>query len=137
MKPLKGFVFLLALFLIAVRASAQVPAVPASGAVSQTEIQLAQWAITQGGLVVVVLVVIWSYRRDFHRIFQSEYQRTQELILTVQASTSALTMHAEMMRERASADREHVKAFTELTGVIKRCEAAQVLFDDRLKEPGR
>jgi hypothetical protein len=137
MKPLKGFVFLLALFLIAVRASAQAGTTVGSPVLNATEVQLFQWAVTQGGLVVVVLVVIWSYRRDFHRVFQSETQRSQELIMTLQSSTTALTMHAEMMRERAHAERDQIKAFTELAGAVKRCEVAQHLFEDRERNSGR
>jgi hypothetical protein len=136
MRPIKGVVFLLALFLISVRAAAQVPAAAPSGAIGQTEIQLAQWAVTQGGLVLVVLVVIWSYRRDFHRIFQAESERTQALLSTVQASTAALTMHAEAMRDRSSSDREHAAAYRELALSVQKCEVAREVLDKqgRLKD---
>lgn len=130
MKPLKGFLFLLCLFLISIRASAQVPAVSTTGAISPTEMQLAQWAITQGGLVVVVLVIIWSYRRDFHRIFQSEHERSKELIMALEASTSALSTHAEMMRNVAQADRDSAKAFQDLAATVRACEAVRDTFND-------
>jgi len=128
MKPLKSVIFLLALFLIAVRASAQVPVPPPGSPISQTEIQLLQWAITQGGLVAVVLVVVWSYRRDFHRIFQSENERTRELLVALEGSTTALSAHAEVMRQRADADRDFSKAFLELSASVRACEAVREVF---------
>lgn len=134
MKPVKGLIFVVALLLMALRAAAaQGGAVAGQAPVTQTEMQLAQWAVTQGGLVVVVLVVVWSYRRDFHRIFQSENTRTNELILALQGSTAALTAHAELMRQNADSDREHAKAFLELSAAVRACEAVRDVFQDAQK----
>jgi hypothetical protein len=113
-----------ALLIFSVRATAQ-GALPAPTTLAGAEIQLLQWGVTQGGLVAVVLVVIWSYRRDFHRLFGAENVRSLELIKALQASTNVMASHAELMREQATADREHAKAFQDLSTSIRQCEAVR------------
>ncbi len=96
-----------------------------------SDTEMLQWAVTQGGLVLVVLVVVWSYRRDFTRLFAVERERTSELLLALQQSTTALATHAEMMREASAAGRDQARAFTELSGSVKTCEMVRELMGDR------
>lgn len=112
-------------------AASQISTVAAPSAGPSKEIELLQWGVTQGGLVLVVLVVVWSYRRDFQRVFDAERTKSSELLLALQASTTALTSHAEMLRENSSAAHEQAKALMELSGRVKTCELAQSIFSDR------
>jgi hypothetical protein len=132
MSRLRPIILTLALLAFSLRAQAQtalnLTSPPQSGSV---EVQLLQWAVTQGGLVLVVLVVVWSYRRDFQRLFAAENGRTTELMLALQNASSALAAHAETMRDQASADREQAKAFVELAGSVKTCEAVREVFSER------
>ncbi|MEN6605919.1 MAG: hypothetical protein ABFD60_01650 [Bryobacteraceae bacterium] len=120
----------LCLVLIGLRASAQT-LTPAIGVAGPAETQLFQWAVTQGGLVLVVLVVVWSYRRDFSRIFNVEKERTTELLLALQQSSSALAMHAELMRSQADSAREQAKAFFDLAGSVRTCEVVREVLKDQ------
>lgn len=38
---------------------------------------LFKWAVTQGGLVLVVLVVFWTYRRDLQRIAAKDAEKLE------------------------------------------------------------
>lgn len=127
-RTLRGPILTLLLILLGWNASANelVTEVPA-----QRNIELLQWAVTQGGLVVVILVVVWSYRRDFQRVFSREDDKSHELIIALQASSTAMTSHAEMMRENAHAAREQAKAFSELAGRVQACELARQIFEDK------
>lgn len=65
-----------------------------------TEIDLVKWAFTQGGLMVVLLVVLISYRRDFFRkqeIKQSEIDLLKEdkrmLARVLERNADAMTQH--------------------------------------------
>lgn len=37
-----------------------------------------RWALTQGGLVLVLIIMGWSYRRDLVRVAKEEEERTRE-----------------------------------------------------------
>ncbi len=49
-----------------------------------------RWVLTQGGLAVVVLVVLWSYRKDLTRIQAKDQEKTELLIDLVRNVTVAL-----------------------------------------------
>lgn len=36
--------------------------------VGSTDLDLVKWGLTQGGLVLVTLVILWSYRKDFKSV---------------------------------------------------------------------
>jgi hypothetical protein len=62
---------------------------------SSTEIEFYKWAVTQGGLVLVILVVLWTYRRDMQRISAKDAEKTEILTdlvadskVAIQAATS-------------------------------------------------
>jgi hypothetical protein len=59
------------------------------------EADFLKWALTQGGLVLVLIVVFWSYRRDFVGILRQEQERTKILTDLVSQSTVALTRMAD------------------------------------------
>ena len=118
-----------ALLLLSLRAAhgsepGPVPGMPAAN----WEIQLFQWAVTQGGLVVVVLWGGWQWRRDYQRVFQFERERTQELLITITRAIDAMATHAELIRDQNAAYREQAKAFSDLSGTVRACEAVRDIF---------
>jgi hypothetical protein len=48
-----------------------------------------RWAIIQGGLLVALLIVLWSYRKDLVGVLASERERSSVLIELVKNSTAA------------------------------------------------
>lgn len=57
---------------------------------SAVESDFVKWALTQGGLTIVLLGTLWSYRRDMTRGLREEQARTQVLTALVEKSTEAL-----------------------------------------------
>ena len=68
-----------------------------------TEPDLLRYAITQGGLLAVVLVLLWSYRRDFLRIQQKDDDKIALLTTLVADNTVATTRTAEATHRLAKA----------------------------------
>jgi hypothetical protein len=58
-----------------------------------------KWALTQGGLTVVLLFTLWSYRRDLARVIREEEARTQVLTSIVEKSTAALVHMADEVND--------------------------------------
>lgn len=54
------------------------------------ETTLLKYAITQGGLALVLLVVFWSYRRDLARIELRDQEKLQIVTTLVEKNTAAL-----------------------------------------------
>ena len=48
-----------------------------------------RWAIIQGGLLVALLIVLWSYRKDLVGALSAERERSTVLIELVKSSTAA------------------------------------------------
>lgn len=48
-----------------------------------------RWAIIQGGLLVALLIVLWSYRKDLVGALAAERERATVLIELVRSSTAA------------------------------------------------
>lgn len=57
--------------------------------VLETQEDLIRFALTQGGLFIALLVVLWSYRRDFLRKEAKAVREGSELKEIVQANTAA------------------------------------------------
>ena len=55
--------------------SDMVPAV----AVSPSLLGLLQYAVKEGGLTLVVLILVWSYRRDFVQVFEAFREKLDNL----------------------------------------------------------
>lgn len=49
------------------------------------EIDLVKWAFTQGALALVLIVVLWSYRRDYARIIAKDERDTAVQFATLTA----------------------------------------------------
>lgn len=54
------------------------------------ETTLIKYAVTQGGLALVLLVVFWSYRRDLSRIEVRDQEKLQIVTFLVEKNTAAL-----------------------------------------------
>lgn len=54
------------------------------------ETTLLKYAVTQGGLAIVLLVVFWSYRRDLARIEVRDQEKLQIVTTLVEKNTAAL-----------------------------------------------
>lgn len=130
MTRFRGLLLVVCLLMLAWNASAgTVIPLATDGVPPTSETALFQWAVTQGGLVVVVLVVVWSYRRDFSRLFASERQKSGELMIALQQSTAAIATHAEMMRDQTLALREQARAFSDLSGSVQTCKVVRDIIE--------
>jgi len=59
------------------------------------QVDFIKWILTQGGLVVVLLAIVWSYRRDLVTVVKQGDERNKILIDLVRENTAALTKHAD------------------------------------------
>lgn len=62
-----------------------------SSGVGAGEIDLVKWAFTQGALALVLMVVLWSYRRDYARIQALGERDSAAQIATSNAQIAMLT----------------------------------------------
>lgn len=76
---------------------------PVLPALPGDDYSLVKYAITQGGLVLVVIVLLWSYRRDFTRVLGEQQDRLAVMTELVQLSTTALTRSADASDRMARA----------------------------------
>lgn len=60
-----------------------------------SEPEFLKWALTQGGLVIVVLIIGWSYRRDLVWVAKQEEEKAKILTDLVEKSTAAMTKASE------------------------------------------
>ena len=67
----------------------------------QTE--LMQWVLTQGGITLVLIVVLWSYRRDFFRKSDRYVEENQELRYLLKENTAAATATALAIAQNTNA----------------------------------
>lgn len=77
------------------------------------EADLLKYAITQGGLLFVVLVLLWSYRRDFSRQLKERDEQFKVIADLVSASTREQTILADL-------NAQMVRAVEQLTRVVER-----------------
>ena len=87
-----------------------------------------KWAVTQGGFFLLILGILWSYRRDFFRKqdgVQSELKRERE-------DTAELK---QVLRENAAANQAHAISVTRNTDAMHENTAQlRVLAERRLGE---
>jgi hypothetical protein len=83
---------------------------------------LLRWALTQGGLVVVLLVILWSYRKDFMSTLQQQRDVTTQMAAALKEASGALATHSEAVRAQSV-------AFAQLADSVRRCEAVRELVD--------
>lgn len=67
------------------------------------ELDLVKYAITQGGLLAVVLILLWSRWRDDQRITAAKDNQIQELTNMATVSATALARSAESVDRMARA----------------------------------
>ncbi len=69
-------------------------------------LDIVKWSITQGGLVVALLVILWSYRRDFTRVLVQQRAEIGLMSDLVKESSVAMTECAAAVREQTMVIRE-------------------------------
>lgn len=67
------------------------------------DVDLIRYGITQGGLFLVILFVLWSYRRDFRRIVDRDEERLQVFAGIVQGNTTAMVQMTEALGQQKEA----------------------------------
>jgi hypothetical protein len=85
------------------------PVLPTAG-----EFDILKYAITQGGLACVVLVVLWSYRRDYARLTTVDSDRLEVLTTLVVNATAALTQNAAATTQNTAATDRMARAIETL-----------------------
>lgn len=68
-----------------------------------SDTDLVRYAITQGGLLAVVIVLLWNYRRDAMRQLSSKDEQLAVMIELVKLSTTALTRSSDACDRMARA----------------------------------
>ena len=65
-----------------------------------------KWAISQGGLAVITIIIVWSYRKDLGEVLSSHKDKIEilkaersELMDLIRANTEAMTRLADTVRE--------------------------------------
>lgn len=57
------------------------------------EMEILKWALTQGGVVLVLLIVVWSYRRDFTRLMARDDEKIAILTELVGQTRASMEGH--------------------------------------------
>lgn len=81
------------------------------------EIDLVKWAFTQGALALVLIVVLWSYRRDYARIIAKDERDTAIQIATLTALVGDCKGAIETSRAQSAATE---KAIHRLSRALER-----------------
>jgi hypothetical protein len=66
-------------------------------------IEFWKWAVTQGGLVIVTLVILWSYRKDFKSVLAENKEFLSVVAGLVKDSVASTTEGAAASRAVAEA----------------------------------
>lgn len=96
--------------------------------------ELMRWLVTQGGLTIALLTVLWFYRRDAQQMIVSARAENSQLITTLQATSAALTTHADALRQLTSTVHEETKQTAIMTQVVERCRAVQTILERQGEE---
>lgn len=91
--------------------AAQVTDIPP---VSLDATSMFKYGATQGGLLLVVLVIMYMYRRDFMQEINQAHADRQVLIELVQDVTTALTKNIDAVEAQRKATERLADAFTTL-----------------------
>jgi hypothetical protein len=106
MKGLRACILIGAVLLLSSGALAS-QGVPASAPVGAADGELMKWAVTQGGLTVVVVLLILN-----------ELRRSQSLMAALEKATAALAQSTEASRAQA-------QAFSRMVQSVEQCEAVR------------
>lgn len=71
---------------------------------------LLRWGLAQGGCFLVLLLVLWSYRRDFQRILSRDEERLKVMTDIVQANTAAMVQTTAALNDQKDATHRLAKA---------------------------
>ncbi len=71
--------------------------------ISDLDMPLSRYALTQGGLLAVVLVLLWTMRKDYQRVLTDRADQLEIMTDLVKASTMALTRSADATDRMARA----------------------------------
>lgn len=82
-----------------------------AGSIGGFPVDLAKWAMTQGGLVVVTLVILWSYRRDFKKVIEAQQQELGVVTELAKECSAHIAQSAAAQREASQVQREFTAAF--------------------------
>lgn len=75
-----------------------------------TEIDLVKWAVTQGGLTLLLIVVLVSYRRDFFRKNESKQAEIDDLREEKREQSAIIDRCANAMLSQAVATQANTEA---------------------------
>ena len=92
----------------------------------QTETDLVKWAFTQGGLMLVLIVVLISYRRDFFRKNEGQQAQIEGLREEKLHLVNVIEKNANAMVTQAVATQANTRA-TEMLA-----ENVNILLDRRM-----
>lgn len=127
LRVLRGPLLTVALLLFSSGSLLGQPTLDPGGTLGGTEAELARWAVTQGGLLVVVLVVIWSYRRDFSRSVTAERERADRAMTMMERTIAATVAHSDALRVQTD-------CVNRLAENVKLCQMVQELLHTRAQE---
>jgi len=83
-----------------------------------SDFDVLKYAVTQGGLVIVVLVLLWSYRKDLKALSERQDERLKVLTDMVQSNAIA-------MARMAAASEAQEKSAHRLARAVERIEERQ------------
>jgi hypothetical protein len=76
---------------------------------AEPDVDFWKWAVTQGGLVIVTLVILWTYRNDFKKVLAAEradHEQTRQVLEIATAIAreygTHITANTEVMRAMKS-----------------------------------
>lgn len=84
--------------------------------------ELMRWMVTQGGLTVALIVVLWSYRRDFTRVLAAAQADNERLIAALHEVTVATTAQTTTLLQQQA-------AMADMTRAVQDCRAVQRLLE--------
>lgn len=64
-----------------------------SAAASGLDSNFVKWSLTQGGLTIVLIMVLWSYRRDLQRVSEA---KEQTITVLMQMVTQNITINTKL-----------------------------------------
>lgn len=84
------------------------------------DVDLTKYAITQGGLLAVVLVLLFFYRRDFMRVQQRDDEKISILTDLVEKNTTALSGSSSQLAANEKATHRLARALENVGAVDRR-----------------
>jgi hypothetical protein len=109
---------------LSAQASGQSPQEPRVTEISPTMLRFLEWAVTQGGLTVVLLFVLYGYRRDF-------FKKDADLRAELEAKERDLKDLKQVLREVAAANQAHAIAVVQNTNATQNLAESLDRFAER------